>query len=587
MKKRFQIYFIAGAVLLLTILPSCEEAFGDFLDKKPSNELTEEQVFSNWHNTLYYFYDIYNFLRNGRSRINGSWKDAATDLATTSFFWGGTRSSFNIGNYYAGGGAPEIVDTWFHYYRAIRKCNTLLEKIDNVPLTADEVPALREAQTRRMKAEARSLRAYFYWELALRYGAVPIVTQRLDPHDEGLVNIPRPSSEGEVFQFVLSELRASFGDLFDEGTMSDENLGRFTQGANLALQSRIMLYMASPRYAHLGLATWQDAADAAQLFIENFGQGRHYRLLTDANPSRAYHRAITLRAQDGNPEVIFWRNDDRSDWLINESPIGFGGRGGLSPSLNLVDMYDMANGLSPFLNYDATGAPVYVNNQPVVNPASGYSDSNPFANRDPRFHATVLYHGAMWWNRAIDVSEGGVDNPRGNLDATPTGFYNRKFMDDSQTHFRTGGLMFRNWIFIRYAEILLNYAEALNEVSGPVPAVFSTLQELRNRVGLTADLRLRPELQTREGMRNFIRKERTVELAFEDHRAWDVRRWNVAVEALSRPILGMRVDRQAGGGVLFTREVVKERVFEPKMYLYPIPEIEIWRTGIANNPGWE
>ncbi|TCO10636.1 RagB/SusD family nutrient uptake outer membrane protein [Natronoflexus pectinivorans] len=566
-------------------LTSCEDAFGDFLDKQPSNELTEEQVFSNWTNTRYYYHDIYNFLRNGRGRINNSWMDATTDLATTSYSWGGARSSFNIGNYYAGSGAPELISTWEHYYRAIRKCNTLLERIESVPMTDDQTVAQRLAQVRRMKAEARTLRAYFYWELALRYGAVPIITERLDPKDESINDIPRPSSVSANFQFILNELEASRDSLDNEMTMSAENYGRFTQGANLALQSRIKLYLASPRFANLNLVSWEEAAEAAEKFIELFGNGTYYRLHTHADPVTAYMQAITTRKQDLNPEVIFWRNDGQSDWLRSESPVGFGGDGGLSPSQNLVDMYDMANGYSPFLSYDATGAPVYNNGAPSINEASGYSDDDPYTGRDARFYATVLHHGAMWWNRPIDVSEGGADNPRGSSTASPTGYYNRKYMDDSRTHPITGGTMWRNWIFIRYAEILLNYAEAMNEAYGPVDEVFDALQQVRDRAGLTADLRDRSDLNDQESMRNFIRKERTVELAFEDHRAWDVRRWNVAVEALARPIYGMTI-QVVGEELHFSRRVAQERVFEPRMYLYPIPEAEIWKTGMENNPGW-
>ena len=144
----------------------------------------------------------------------------------------------------------------------------------------------------------------------------------------------------------------------------------------------------------------------------------------------------------------------------------------------------------------------------------------------------------------------------------------------------------RNWIFIRYAEILLNYAEALNEVSYDANknTICDLLNQLRGRAGIEGDLRnrLTEDLTSQEAMRNFIHKERTIELAFEEHRWWDVRRWDVAVEALSRDIYG--VDVAANGTI--TRKVAQNRVFEEKMYLYPIPEAEEWKTGIENNQGW-
>ncbi len=584
--KKYLLYLISVVGIATLTLSSCEDMFGDFLDKQPSNELTEEQVFGSWRNTEYYYYDIYNFLRNGLGRINSSWMDAATDLGVTSFSWGGTRYSFNVGNYYSTGGAPEINDTWYHYYRGIRKCNTLLEKIDGVPLSAEENVNDRKKSVDRIKAEARFFRAYFYWELAIRYGAVPLVTTRLNPEDESIKQIDRPASVKENFQFILNELDDCYSELSSEWEVASSDLGRITKGVNLALKSRIMLYMASPRYSSLGLATWQDAVDVAEEFITYFGEGKFYSLMTQTDQALGYQLAISRRKQDGNPEVIFWRNDGRGDWWRNESPVGFGGNGGLCPSQNLVDMYDMANGLSPFTGYDATGAPIYNSSGGVtVNIASGYNDQSPYLNRDPRFYKTVLHNGAIWWNRPIDTTEGGTDNPSGNANATPTGYYNRKYLDDSQTHYRDGGVMFRNWIFIRYAEILLNYAEALNEVNGPSATVFSTLQKLRNRVGITSLLSGRTDLQTKEALRNFIRKERTIELAFEDHRYWDVRRWNVAVESLSRPIYGFSIVKN-GANTIYTRQVAQKRVFVPKMYLYPIPEAEIWRTGIENNPDW-
>lgn len=574
------------AFIVAATFSSCEKMFGDFLDKQPSNELTEEQVFSSWKNTEYYYYDIYNFLRNGLARINGSWMDSATDLAVTSYSTGGARTSFNIGNYYASSGAPELTSTWESYFRAIRKCNTLLAKIDSVPMDADETQASRQANVRRMKAEARFFRAYFYWELCLRYGALPIIEQPLDPTSDDYKNLQRPASVKTNFEFVISELKASYADLENDLDINPNNLGRITKGVNLGLQSRVFLYLASPRYASLGLSSWQEAADAAKLFINYFGEGTRYAIYRPDNSATDYSAAITKRVYDGNREVIFWRNDVQGNWWASESPISFGGSGGLCPSQNLVDMYDMANGESPFASYDATGAPVYSGTAtPALNPNAGYSDQNPYANRDPRFYRTVLYNGAFWWNKAIETFQGGADNPTGNPNATPTGYYNRKYLDDTQTHYLTGGTMFRNWIFMRYAEILLNYAEAMNEVNGPGSEVYDALQQIRNRVGMTALLSNRADLKTKNAMRNFIHKERAIELAFEDHRTWDLKRWNLAVEGLARPIYGMTITRN-GSTFSYARKVAQTRVFMDKMYLYPIPENEVWKTGMSNNPGW-
>jgi hypothetical protein len=181
---------------------------------------------------------------------------------------------------------------------------------------------------------------------------------------------------------------------------------------------------------------------------------------------------------------------------------------------------------------------------------------------------------------------GGRDNPIGNANATPTGYYVRKYIPENILYNNHSNTSFRNWIFIRYAEILLNYAEAMNEVQGPCPEAFGALQLIRDRAGMSAKISDRSDLQTQEALRKFIRKERTVELAFEDHRAWDVRRWNVAIEALARPVYGMEVTAGESGQPVYTRKIAQNRIFTEKMYLYPIPETEKWKTGIENNPGW-
>ena len=130
----------------------------------------------------------------------------------------------------------------------------------------------------------------------------------------------------------------------------------------------------------------------------------------------------------------------------------------------------------------------------------------------------------------------------------------------------------------------MNYAEALCE-SGKVPEALQAIQPLRDRVGLSLKLTERADLKEQEAALHFIRKERTVELAFEDHRAWDLRRWNVAEKALARPIYGMGITKE-NGKFVYTRKVAQNRVFTEKMYLYPIPEGEVWKTNIENNPGW-
>ena len=193
---------------------SCE----DFLDKEPSNQLTKGQTFSEWKTMEQFHLDTYNFLRNGECRINNSWLDAATDLSECSMSSSGTRVSFNIGNYYASGAANELTDPWEHYYRGIRKCNMLLEEIENVPKAPDESQETYEQHKAWYQGEAKFFRAYFYWELFLRYGPIPIVEEVLDPDGDLLSGYTtRPTLKEYVVDFVINQLKQAEGLVMDYG----------------------------------------------------------------------------------------------------------------------------------------------------------------------------------------------------------------------------------------------------------------------------------------------------------------------------------------------------------------------------------
>lgn len=589
MKKTIKYIGTVIAIGSAAAFSSC----GDFLDKQPSNELSEQKVLADWNLFEEFHYDTYNFLRHGALRINNSWLDAATDLSETSFATGGTRTSFNIGNYYGAGGSSELVDTWESRYRGIRKCNWVLANINAVPKNPRNTDEEHAQYVKIYTAEARLFRAYFYWEMFLRFGPVPIVTDVLDP-DEDMVTpyAKRPTTKEFVVDFILKELEECEPDLLDYSTAwANNRAGRVGQPVARALASRIKLYMASPRYASESGISWQDAADAAKGFIDDYGPNFGLFAQENISPAENYGNALLFTTYTGsNNETIFFRNDVEIGWsgISADTPVGEGGSGGNCPSQNLVDMYDMADGSSPFARYDLTGAPVYEAGSltPEINAASGYTDATMWENRDPRLAATVLYQGVPWGtmrdNSTIDVRPGMADNPTGNANATPTGYYMRKYIPASILSSNHGGTARRLWTIIRYAEILMNYAEAMNEVNGPCQQVYDMLDAVRHRAGIAGSVADRADLRDKDAMRNFIHKERTVEFAFEEHRSWDVRRWNVAVEALSRPIYGVNV---AMDGSL-SRKVAQERVFSERMYLYPIPESEIWKTGIVNNPGW-
>lgn len=567
------------------LLTSCS----DFLDKDPSNELTKEKTFAGFVNAQQFHYDTYNFLLHGARRINDSWLDAATDLAESAIGTSGVRSSFNVGNYYGSAGDPELTGPWESRYRGIRKCNMVLAEIEGISKPADYSEEQFAKEKAILVSEARFFRAYFYWELFLRYGPVPMVTEVLDPDGDLFTGYTERPSFKEYIDFILKELDECVPGLlsYDE-TTKPEYSGRIIQPVPLAFKSRVLLYLASPRFASQSGVTWAQAADAAKKFMDDYKE--NYSLYDDETKTGAenYYNAVLQTPYTGNNhEIIFYRNDGTIGWggnfgIFIDTPIGEGGSGGNCPSQNLVDMYDMVDGSSPFESYDATGAPVYTNNMPKA--VGDYNDKDMWKNRDPRLQATVLMNGAEWNGRQINVVLGQPDNAIGNAYATPTGYYMKKYIPETILGSNHGGTAYRNWVIMRYAEILLNYAEALceSDFEANKDKICGLLDQVRHRSGITGNVADRQDLNNQTAMRNFIRKERTVEFAFEEHRWWDVRRWNVAKEALARPIYGIDVDAEGN----ITRKVAQKRVFEDRMYLYPIPEAEYWKTNIENNPGW-
>lgn len=586
---------LAAGTLTLT---SCEDAFGSFLDKQPSNELTKAEVLGSFTLLEQNHNDTYNFLRHGANAINNSWLDAATDLAESSIGTSGVRTTFNIGNYYGGGGAAELTSVWESRYRGIRKCNTTINTLEadteNKLRPADLSEELFLSRKANFIAEARFLRAYFYWDLFLRYGPVPLVKEVLDPNGDLLTGYTDRPSQKEFVDYLLQELRECEPSLKAYAETIDATYaGEVNQPTARALYVRIMLYMASPRFAAQSGITWQQAAAAAKGFIDDFGVDYRLETRTSGGVS-AYNNAWLLTTySDQNPEVIFFRNDPVIGWgaIATDTPVGEGGNGGLCPSQNLVDMYDMADGSAPFKQYDATGAPVYVNGVPTVNENSGYSDAHMWENRDPRLASTVLYHGCEWGvatstkTNIIDVRYGRRDNPIGNQNVTPTGYYVRKYIPETILSSNHGGTAKRLWKIFTYSEILLSYAEALCEADfdGNYETICELLDQIRHRGGITGIVADRMDLTNQTAMRNFIHKERTIELAFEEHRWWDVRRWNVAVDALGRDIYGIDV---AEDGTI-SRKVAQKRVWQDRFYLYPIPEAEVWKIGMDfQNDGW-
>ena len=375
----------------------------------------------------------------------------------------------------------------------------------------------------------------------------------------------------ECIDFIVTECDTAANNL--PISYSDADLGRATQGAALALKSRVLLYAASDLFNTVSWAggysneefislpqgdrveRWRKAAVAAKAVIDLNG----YELAS------SYNEPFLADGYKNNNEVIFCvRGGSTNQFEKNNISVGYDeGRSGTTPSQNLVDAYEMKDGTS--FSWD--------------NPDHA---ANPFDNRDDRLVQTVVYNYQTFKDRPVECWEGGKDGypvPK----ATRTGYYLKKYVNENLDLVQNK-VAVHSWIVFRLAEMYLNYVEALNEVEPGNPDIAIYLNMLRQRGGL---VNLPSSLSQHEA-REKIRNERRVELAFEEHRIWDVRRWMIAPSTLGAQLRGVQVQiNQVDTTFVYEPVDIEIRTFSDKMYLYPIPHGEIVvASGLVQNPLW-
>jgi len=532
------------------LLQSCSKS----LESEPLERLTDEEVFDpgdkNGDYAKQFLNGIYLLLPGGNNRVGGDFLDAGTDDALPS------RTGTSVDFFRNGGISPSNVidNTWSSNYTGIRRVNMFLSKIDIVPIDA----TLKEE----FKGEARFLRAYFYFELVKRYGGVPLVGDKIFSLNDN-VSLPRNSLD-DCFNYILSELDASRPLLLD-ANVSNLNWARASKGANLALKSRVLLYRASPLFnPGNDSQKWLDARDAAREVID-LGI---YNLVSDY---------VKLFLDNKNDEMIFIKEAAQSQNIeTSNGPIGYlVGNGYTSPSQGLVDAFLMNNGKG------------------ISEDGSGYDPSNPYLNRDSRFYATILYNGKTWLNRPVETFNGGLDRPGGAKVQTKTGYYLRKFMGKFENSNSYSNQNHHIMLF-RYAEILLNYAEAENEINGPgdqTSPVYTSLIAIRKRAGVSAGsdgLYGLPTGIDKDSMRIIIQNERRIEMAFEEQRFWDIRRWKIAEVVMNQPVKGVNITVDNNGVSTYNYFDASPSVFDAsKMYWFPIPFTEERANpNLTQNPGW-
>lgn len=553
MKAKYIILTLCAATLSLS---SCN----DFLDTSLDLNNTSETVATSRSSIWAFANAFYSPVINGYSVIDGNLFASASDEAQQ------TSASSNVIYFNKGIVNPSVNPLWTYYnncYEGIRAANFFLDYVSDGKgvellqkgrnLVTDAVNYARDlASLDWYIAEAHVARAYYYSELIKMYGGVPIVEKTMDQN--GGEKIAR-STYDQCVEYIVSEIDTWKDRLSPNWKDNNNYEGRFTLGAALAIKARTLLYAASPLHNPTG--DWEKWNRAAQAAADVIALGS-YSLDGDYG---AYFRG---NASLTSPETIYVVRRAVSNTMeVNNYPIATsGGKSGVCPTHNLVSVYEYVDTPDP---------------------------DDPYANRDPRLDASIVVNGSTWNGRVIAQAPGESDDMKA-ANASRTGYYLKKFLTDD-LNLTQGATAQHNWVAYRYAEVLLNYAEAMNEAYGPsvTPAGFpmsakQALQAVRDRASSNLPA---VEAGTVDSFRAAVKHERQVELAFEDHRYWDLIRWNDAMTVLNKPVQGVKVAR-SGSGYKYTVADVADRVFNVRNNYLPFMRSEIENSGgtLEQNPGY-
>ena len=550
---------IITSLLLVFGLTSC-----NFMDVDESSDYTKEDIYQSYSRNKRAVTHVYSFLPHDFMGTGGGMDDSATDNAIHVYenaaiqrFTNGTWSA----NYL-------VDDVWANYYEAIRSANRYLIESEDVDFIEWEHTDNYETimkEFHNYQYEVRFLRAFYYFELIKRYKEIPFTLGILETEK---VNDEKPVSYQEIASFILKECSEISKELPADYThFAEKETGRITKGAALALKSRVSLYMASPLFnPDNSKDKWEAAAKASYELIA-LQKELGYKLTT--------YPSLFNADNNKNAEVILARpigetgNFERANY-----PVGVeGGLTSTCPTQNLMEAYEMKDG-TPYKWEDFEGT------------------KDPYANRDPRMKFTIVCND-MKWPKAdrIEVWEGGSNGlPLKN--ATKTGYYLKKYMNNEISFASDSKVQKKhhNWVLFRYAEILLNYAEAMVNTYGdatytnadlPLSAL-DAVNTVRARQGVDM-----PAIEgglTLDEFKQRLSNERRVEFAFEGHRFWDLRR-NKELDKAS-DIYGVKIEKKEEG-FKYTKFQYAKRTIEDRMYFYPISNTEYHKnTNLKQNTGW-
>ena len=583
---KLYIKYLTIGLMATTMLASC----ADILDKKPLTEISDNDLWSDPALLKAFVNSRYNQVGvNGAESMQSSIVDeteltwlrgcethnfarlSPTDLGRMNGAWWGWDNR-----------------SWSTKWTNISNCNIFFERVDNVGFTD-------EAEKTKLVGQVRFIRAFEYWDLIARWGAMPIITKSFSINDRDEIVDQKRNTYKECIDFLVGELDQAAKEL--PANWSGDDYGRATSVAALALKSRILLYAASPlmnedvKIPEVGYTTpepdrWQKAAKAATEALDA-AQAAGYELYNlDGDPSKNY-QMIFMDNTAANKETLFARmgtnsagGESISSCDQYNNPNGYGGWGGNCPLQELVDAYEVVkDGVASKFDWN--------------NPEE---KANPYANRDPRFYATILYDGAKWMTRNVEtyfdvdnngtIIGGGKDTKFGNdsWNASPTGYNMKKFMDEGYA-LNSWNFCARNWIHLRMAELYLNKAEALYHI-GDEEGAREALKPVRQRAGMPA------VTATGADLLEAIKNERRIEFAFEEHRYFDVRRWKEAPKYFGSTVHAITIKKYPDGKKTYEVDKLRsdvggDRKWDDKMYWLPIPKSEMDKNpNLVQNPGY-
>lgn len=555
-----------------------------YLDFDETNgRFTREDMYAYFQKAKQMLTNVYSYMPQGFSPIGNAMRDCATDDAQFADLSASVQL-FNNGNW----SALQTVDTQWGLYRGIRAANEFIESISLADFSRFEHNTSYEqwkSQLAFFPYEARVLRAYYFFELARRYGDIAMPLKMLSTDEANQI---AKTPFRDVIAFIVNEcdecapaLPITYTDQLAKET------GRVTKGFAMAVKSKALLYAASPLHNPEGdKEKWLASAKAAWELIN----------LKKADGTPVYQLDPNLVANNISSKegILFRMNGDNNTFELNNFPVRFtkGKRTemmtGTFPTQNLVDAFQTVSGYSVILEKEK-----WTSDDP------DFDLQAPYTRRDKRFDRTILANGMSFKGAIIETFEGGLDNVSTTEGGTPTGYFLRKYIQET-TSFETDKEVKNkhHWVIYRLAEAYLTFAESMIEYNdnpqyihpdfGAEASATWAINQIRRNAQMP-DISATPayqDIQSKDGFKEALRNEWRVEFAFEDHRFWDIRRWNIGGKT-GNNIDGVKI-KSNNGSLAYNRYTYTQRVWNNRMNLYPIPQEELYKNSNLNpqNTGW-